>query len=209
MKKFFLGFISAASLSTPVVASDFSGIRTEARLAYDNVALSLEYDDPTMSVRGSDDETGIGYGVEVGYDGIIGPDFTLGSYAGIDFSNTDFCSPLLGNDEFCLRTGRNITAGVRAGYAVNPVVLLYAKGGYSNTKLKASYSDLDRRVRGSTDRDGVHFGGGVEFAFTAKAYGKVEYVRTEYEGAGFEDEDVSASLDGSRDQVFAGVGVRF
>ncbi len=65
------------------------------------------------------------------------------------------------------------------------------------------------RVRGSTDRDGVHFGGGVEFAFTAKAYGKVEYVRTEYEGAGFEDEDVSASLDGSRDQVFAGVGVRF
>ncbi len=209
MKKLFLALVSVTSLSTPAVATDFSGIRAEARLAYDNVALSLEYDDPTMSVRGSDNETGVGYGVEVGYDGIIGPDFTLGSYAGIDFSNTDFCSPLLGNDEFCLRTGRNITAGVRAGYAVNPIILLYAKGGYSNTRLKASYSDPDGTVRGSTDRDGVHFGAGVEFAFTPNAYGKLEYLRTEYKGAGFKDEDVSAFVNGSRDQVFAGVGVRF
>ena len=87
--------------------------------------------------------------------------------------------------------------------------LIYAKGGYSNGRLKPDYEDdLGGDFELSDSRSGWHVGAGVEQAF-GRAYAKLEYVFTNYNGAEYADEDVAVGLDARRHQVMLGAGFRF
>lgn len=85
--------------------------------------------------------------------------------------------------------GRDLYAGMRFGYVVTPTTLVYVKGGYSNARISI---DDD-----GANFDGYRFGAGVERNF-GRFYGKVEYRYSRYEDAEL-----------NRDQVMAGVGIRF
>ena len=91
-----------------------------------------------------------------------------------------------------VKAGRDLYAGVRAGYVVAPNTLLYAKGGYTNARVIGETAN----VRVADNLDGFRLGAGVERQF-GRFYGKVEYRYSNY------------SQDVERHQVLAGLGVRF
>jgi outer membrane immunogenic protein len=210
--QFFAAALAATVFATPAFAAEFTGPRAELRVGYESVDADAGFVNGAVNKAASGSEDGVTYGVEVGYDHKIGSNFILGAYAGIDFSDADDCAgPVLGNDQACFSAGRNITAGIRAGVQVAPRVLLYAKGGYSNGRFKLAYdgpgtaNDFNLR----DNRDGFHVGAGAEFAVTEKAYAKLEYVYTDYEGRGYKNGAFGAAYDTNRHQVMAGVGFRF
>lgn len=189
-----------------------SGFRIEPRIGYDRVITELNVETATDSASVRAGKSGVTYGGEVGYDAVVNGGTVLGVYGGIDGSSAEQCFVDGEGGDTCLKPGRNLTAGVRGGFLVNPTTLLYIKGGYSNGQIRFGYSDPsfpqdDFRV--SDNLGGFHAGAGVQAGFGRNFYGKLEYVYTDYNGYEVVDGSDKASLDFSRHQVVAGIGVRF
>lgn len=203
MKLGLSAFAAATFLVAVPAHAQFSGPRVEARLAYESVEAAIETGDPLAT---EDSESAISYGGEVGYDLGLGP-LVVGAYAGLEGSNLRTCQEVFGGDEGCIDQGRNLYAGVRAGFNPVPRVLLYAKGGYSNGTVDVSYDDGGAGgFDVSDDFGGYHLGVGGEVAVAAGLYGRLEYVHTDYGEFEF-DTDTLADL--SRGQVMVGLGLRF
>lgn len=205
-----LGAILVAA--TPAAASDFAGPRAELRGGWDKTRIDITYDDGVDRVSGHGSRDGVNIGAEVGYDAALGTAMIAGVYAGIEGATTKECSSVVGNDEACLKLGRNFTLGARAGVKVSPMALLYVKGGYSNGQLRATYrnqDDPDLNFSEHSNRGGVHLGAGAEMAIGSQGYVRAEYVRTNYSDYDYSDPDFGVSVDGHRDQVLLGFGLRF
>ncbi len=197
-------FAAAVVLAaTPAIAADFNGPRIEGRGSYDRVSLVVLEDGTTLR------DDGLGYGIEAGYDAPISAELTLGAYAGIESATTKACV-INSTERYCLGLGRNVTGGARIGFAVSPSMLVFAKGGYSNGRLKADYRNTAvpaNNVSEGANRDGFHIGFGIEANVGNSAYVKAEYVRTNYKDvSSLEDEVI---LKAHRDQGVIGFGVRF
>lgn len=213
-----IGFITALAMTAPAFAQDatsegatMAGFRIEARAGYDNPRLNLTYDDGVDSIDETDGTDGIAYGGEMGYDFPLGYS-TAGVYAGVDFASTEFCAEVYGEDEGCIKASRNITVGIRGASQVSPNTLLYVKGGYSNGRITVSYEDFEdvlEDAEESENVDGFHLGAGGEISFGSNAYGKLEYVYTNYAADRLDGADFSVGADLSRHQVLAGFGIRF
>ena len=217
MKHYILAGAAALGLAAPAAAqeasvnADLTGPRIEARAGYDLVELNASYDDGVDSFDGSESTGGVGYGGEIGFDLAAGGAI-IGAYAGIEDSTTDYCTEVFGGDEACLKAGRNITIGARAGIQTSARGMLYVKGGYSNGRLKATYEDPSSptdNLSAGTNLDGFHVGAGGEVGFGSNAYAKLEYVYTKYDGGSYEDEDFGVGADLERHQLLLGVGIRF
>ncbi|WP_332799381.1 outer membrane protein [Sphingomonas sp. PB2P12] len=225
MRKFFLLTVVALLPATPALAQSayeggdtydttetVSGFRIEPRIGYDRVITELNVETATDSASVRAGKSGVTYGGEVGYDMVVNGGTVLGVYGGIDGSSAEQCFADGEGGDTCLKPGRNLTAGVRGGFLINPTTLLYIKGGYSNGQIRLGYSDPsfpqdDFRV--SDNLGGFHAGAGVQAGFGRNFYGKLEYVYTDYNGYEVVDGSDKASLDFSRHQVVAGIGVRF
>lgn len=219
---YFAALLAATAAACPAFAQEdnFSGLRGEVRVGWDSTGVDAAFPDPddadeTLTV--DSDDGGITYGAELGYDLQLG-NVVLGAYGGLDFSQVEACGEVLGDDLGCADTGRNLTAGVRAGYVLGDSVLVYAKGGYSNGRLRFDYDgdvedDDNDPVAFSRNRGGYHFGGGFEVALNPNLYVKAEYVYTDYGrfdyAFGDEDDPLSARIGANRHQATAGIGFRF
>jgi outer membrane immunogenic protein len=172
--------------------------------------LVLTYNNGVEVLADKGHDGGLDAGAEAGYDARIGKSVIAGAYAGIEFADTKECSPVDGNDSFCLKLGRNVTVGARLGAKVSDRVLLYVKGGYSNGQLRGVYRNSDDPsldFNAHSNRTGYHLGVGGEMAMGPNGYVRLEYVHTIYDD--FVDPDLGLGLDGHRDQVLAGFGLRF
>jgi outer membrane immunogenic protein len=125
--------------------------------------------------------SGFTYGGAVGYDKQF-DQIVIGADAEITGSTTK-------DRNTGLEAGRDLYVGGRAGFVVGGSTLLYGKVGYTNARL--TDGDFGRNA------DGYRLGAGVEKNF-GRYFGKVEYRYSRYE-----------HYDLNRDQVIAGVGVRF
>jgi outer membrane immunogenic protein len=197
--------VAGCLVSTPALAQQFGGLRVEGRVGWDNVGVDI--DGPGAPVTIDEEASTVSYGAEVGYDLSLG-NAIVGAYGGIDFSEAEFCDEVFGNDRACIEGARNITVGGRVGLGVTPEALLYAKAGYSNARVRARYDnfgDLFGEIEDEASRTGYHVGIGAELDI-GPVYGKVEYVHTEYDAL-----EIQAGTEGklSRNQVLAGVGIRF
>lgn len=201
--KFIFASLAALVIATPAMAqeasSDFKGgARVEARVGADDVVLKVSGD--------SGSKVGLAYGVEAGYDYATTSGFVVGAYAGIEGSTTKDCV-VDGTETACIKAGRNITAGVRAGGVVAGG-LLYVKGGYSNGRLNVTYRDTAIPANNFSDggnADGYHIGAGYEMAISANTYAKLEYVFTHYST----DKASAGGIGLQRHQGVVGFGVRF
>jgi outer membrane immunogenic protein len=218
--------VAGLAIAAPAHAAKFDGGRIELRGGWDAVKLNGEVSttNPALSAKDHKTESGFGFGLEAGYDYMIDKSVLIGAYAGVDFSSADFCKPVFGGDEACLKAGRDWSIGVRAGVPVADNFLIYVKGGYSNGKLEAKYHDLDGFVTvnpplnppvaiasfdDSKSTGGIHFGIGGEMTFGSNFYGKVEWVLTNYSNGNFNATNVHLGLDAKRSKVFVGAGIRF
>jgi len=212
LKSFSVFAVSVVLVTTTAAASDFAGARAELRGGWDKTRIDITYDDGVDRVSGHGSKDGLSIGAEVGYDAALGRVVIAGAYAGIEGATTKECTPVVGNDEACLKLGRNLTLGARLGAKVSPMAMLYIKGGYSNGQLKATYRNSDDPTldfSDHTNRGGMHFGAGVEVAIGAQGYARAEYVRTNYSDYDYSDPDFRVNVDGHRDQALLGLGLRF
>jgi outer membrane immunogenic protein len=210
--KFLVALGAATVVASPAFAADFAGPRAEIRGGWDRTTIDIDYDDGEDSYSDDGHDTGFDLGAEVGYDFPIGTSAIAGLYAGVEWANTKECGEIYGDDEACLKLGRNFTLGGRIGAAVSPTIMLYAKAGYTNGQIKASYEyfdDEDYNFSDKANRDGFHFGLGGEMAVGSTGYVRAEYVRTNYDDYDYSDEDVDLKVDSHRDQILFGFGLRF
>lgn len=199
-------------VSGPAVAANFSGARGELRGGWDKTTINIKYDDGVDSFSGHGSKSGVSLGAEVGYDAPLSPTIIAGAYAGIEGSTAKECSSVIGNDDACLKLGRNLTIGARLGAKVSPIAMVYVKGGYSNGQIKATYQNADDPTLNFSDhanRGGFHLGIGAEVAVGQQGYARAEYVRTNYSGYDYSDPNFNVNVDGHRDQALLGFGVRF
>jgi outer membrane immunogenic protein len=184
----------------------------EARVGWDKTTLGASYDDGVDRLSEDGHDTSLILGGELGYDTALGKTVIAGAYAGVEFADGKDCSPVIGNDSACLKLGRNLTVGGRLGAKVAPLAMIYVKGGFSDGQLRETYTNLDDPTldfSDHTNRGGFHFGAGGEFNVSSTGYVRVEYVRTNYHDYTYSDPDFSVKIDGHRDQVVAGFGLRF
>jgi outer membrane immunogenic protein len=210
MKTVYLLAAGAAALATtPAFAQEFTGPRVEARVSYDQVDFTIRdlEDDDEETRDTAFDLDGVAYGVELGYDAGSG-NVRFGGYVGADLSQAKKCDELFGEDEFCIKANRNLTAGVRGGFIVGGSALLYGKGGYSSGRVRGTYEDFEDILDDESESEtfsGFHLGGGVEGSLTRNLYLKGEYVYTKY---GSEGDDETRSR-AKRSQFTLGLGFRF
>ena len=221
----------AGILAAPAYAQDLSGFRIEGRLAWEQAGTKATLPNPDDDedeegdefLTASDEGSDPAFGVELGYDALIGSSFVLGGYVGADLSDSAMCAELIEDDLACASLERTFNVGARAGLPIGETSLVYVKGGYSNGKFETSYdadvTDNDDDEPGAIEefsetQGGYHVGGGVEVGLTESLYVKLEYVYTDYGSRSYLLEDMEAGEAGleassDRHQVVAGIGLRF
>ena len=193
MRNYLIAALAAGTLATPAFAQDqgnLSGFRVEGLVGYDRPSVEDENAD------------GVVYGVGVGYDFQSGGAvFGIEAEASDSTANERVAGFALPGDELRVRAGRDLYVGGRVGAVVGSNTLLYAKGGYTNARVRVDYEDGTAGTAADfTDRtnlDGVRAGAGAQFGIGSNAY-----VRTEYRYSNYE-----SGVD--RHQVVGGFGFRF
>ena len=156
-------------------ASAFTGFRVEGLLGWDHTEIL------------DDDEGAPLYGIGAGYDFQTGR-AVLGLEAEASDSNNNGCLGDIINpgDRLCSGTGRDLYVGARAGLIVGRNVLLFAKGGYVNTRFTTEYDPGGGGTvtSGSFNQDGLRVGAGAELAIGRRAFVRAEARYTTYDGGG-------------------------
>ena len=209
-----------AAVAAPAAAQDIVdtplGPRIELRVGWDRLDVVTEVHDGSARSETSTGDSGITYGGEVGYDMVLSGASVIGVYAGLSKSTLETCDDLsfgatvIARD--CLSTGREIAVGARIGFITGPNSLVYLKSGYSNGEFRRDVRDLTtpgEDFRDKTRLDGFHLGAGGEFGLTSRAYGKLEYLYTNYAAAKGSVDQYRIETGVERHHVVSGLGYRF
>lgn len=194
MKSVLYALASVAVLAAAATPASAEGFRAEIHGGWDHVRS----DGPGIANKDSD--SGIVYGIGVGYDVAIAPKVELGLDLSADLSTMEECenNVVLAGDRACLDAGRDLAAAVRLGYKVSDKGTLYALAGYTNARFRFAYTTpANVTTRDGRNLDGFRLGAGYQHDFGKNMYGKVEYRYSNYEA------------DVTRHQVLLGVGVNF
>ena len=181
MKKITLAALAAAAAVLPAAAHAQAYVQVETGL-----------DAVDTSVLGNDE--GILYGVSAGYEVPLGNNLFAALEAGLSDSSTKECVRIDGERD-CIKSGRDISATLRFGTNLSEAAKLYALGGYTNARVKATYAG---ETYDAVNLDGFRLGAGYQHNFGQRFYGKVEY-RHNFVGNGVTDTDVAG----------VGLGMRF
>lgn len=139
-------------------------------------------------------------GVFAGYDYKIANSFVLGAEAGIQFGVDDEIVSTTNLGTVTIDPKRSIDLTARAGYLVDSKTLIYARGGYTNARVRTTLEDNTGVSTLSGDRDGWLVGGGLERAITDNITARVEYRYSDLS-------DSDGKFD--RHQALVGVAYRF
>lgn len=171
----------------------FRGIRVEGNIGGDRFQSEGTHNDE------------FGVGGAIGFDGTIGERIVIGAegsyWRGTDWNEN--CQDLSDGTSICHKAFEEWGAAVRAGYLVNPDLLVFAKGGYVNGEQRRRIDDSSTGAELVYDHyraDGYQLGGGVEYTLTQGSlpiYASAQYVYSNYHGHS------------ARQRIMAGVGVRF
>ena len=202
----------AALVAAPVVAAPaepFSGPFVGLQGGWQQDREQVRIDDAGSSARFNARKAGFAYGGQLGYDYKLSPRVVLGIEASAT-GRTGHDDIVDGTDDYQLKLGRTLGASARLGYLVSPTGLLYARGGYANTRFK-----LDDGVdKAATNRGGYVAGVGYEQSLTKTVSARVEYDYSNFGHNRFADLADAADVDGvsaryKRNTVNAGVNFRF
>lgn len=204
MKKSILALaLTSVFIATPAFAQDatpFTGPYVGGVLGLDSVELESD------GLEGSDKGTL--------YGGVIGYDMNLGGFiVGVEGEYTESevsesqRNILTAGDEGRLSAGRDLYAGARLGFQIDPSAMLYVKGGYTNAKASLSYDDNAGNAFSESDKlDGYRVGGGLE-ASSNNMFVRLEYRYSDY--GKYETSTVVPNIDTSRHQGVVMAGIRF
>ena len=170
MKKLTIAALAAAAAVLPAAAN---------AQAYVQVETGLD----VVDVNPGSDE-GLLYGVAAGYEFPLGSNVFAAVEAGIADSTTKDCASN-GAERLCIKAGRDLSATLRLGTNLSENSKIYALGGYTNARIKATYDDGADRYSDGVNLDGFRLGAGYQHNFGQNLFGKIEYRYSNYE-AGIE-----------------------
>lgn len=208
--------LAAGLVTAPALAQDtnptFTGPRVEATLGYDHVGAGSR----VSNNNDRDDQKidGLLYGGGVGYDVAVGS-LLVGAEAEATGSTArsgrNAYTSTFGFGR--VRQGRDLYVGGRVGVLASPTTMIYAKGGYTNARLRVLAGDTNTTIDTSFNLDGYRIGAGVEHALGTNSYAKVEYRYSNYRRANLDFPNGATSgrfdVDTDRHQIAAGYGFRF
>ncbi|MCW2390158.1 outer membrane immunogenic protein [Sphingobium sp. B11D3B] len=202
MKLAVLASAAAVIVATPAAAQEgptFSGLSLAVLGGYDSVRLSDGVD------NGSSDD--FAYGVSLSYNADLGS-AVVGVEAEVADSEVkeSVTDQFVTGDELSLSAARDLYVGVRAGAKLAPNALIYAKAGYTNARLKVSYTDGVDSISDGDNLDGYRLGAGVEYSFGRFGI-RGEYRFSDYGKLKFDDVDTGISM--QRHQVMVGLVGKF
>lgn len=185
MKKFALVGGAVALFAIPAVANAQAFVQLETGL-------------DSISVQGESDE-GVTYGVSAGYDMPLSGGMFVGIQGTVADSSTKECANdvLAAGDALCIKTGRDLAAVVRLGTTVGDKGKLYVLGGYTNARIRATYSDGVNSASDGANGDGFRLGAGYQYDLSENLFLKAEYRYSNYES------------DFSRHNGIVALGVKF
>jgi outer membrane immunogenic protein len=168
-----VAFILAAATALVATPAMAEGFRAEIHGGWDH-----------GDINGLGNDDGFLYGVAVGYDLPVSDKMFVGLEAGIDDSTQKDCagSVVVANDSLCISSGRDLSAVARLGYNVSEQGKLYVLAGYTNARLRSTYTTGATTTKTAGNADGFRVGAGYQHALTDNLYGKVEYRYSNYEG---------------------------
>ena len=209
MKKLLAGTALAivAFASTPAAAQAVQGFRVEAHAGADILRAKIEgVSTPTVKL----DDTGILYGLGLGYDFAVSEGVSIGIDLDLDRSTAKLEKTFLDgfgaglNEEVTIKPRWDGFIGARVSFPVSDTSNFYLKGGYARGyftgRIRERDADTDAVLFSESERDhlgGWRVGAGAQVALMRNAYvgGEVRY--TDYK------QDVS------RIQALLTLGLRF
>jgi outer membrane immunogenic protein len=211
---FAAALVASSALAAPAFAQDAAptGLRVGVLGGLDIVRAGNTAE---SRVQGDDQSIeGVQYAVEAGYDiplgsAVVGVEAEYGDSTAKTRRAVD--PNTFGYGE--VAAGRDIYVGGRLGFVAGPGTLIYAKGGYTNSRLNVLASDGNTETRDNFQLEGWRAGAGVEKSIGHNTYAKLEYRYSNYKKADFQYASGTTTnrfgVDTDRHQVVAGVGVRF
>lgn len=166
MKKFAIAAASAALFALPAAANAQAFIQAETGL-------------DSVSVAGESDE-GVSYGVTAGYDLPLSNNLFVGIQATAADSTTKECVSFEA-ERACISTGRDLSVAARLGTSVGDKSKLYVLAGYTNARIRATYTDGESSFSGSDNGDGFRLGAGYQYDLGTNLFVKAEYRYSNYE----------------------------
>jgi outer membrane immunogenic protein len=209
--------LAGTIVAAPVFAQDvnptFTGPRIEATLGYDHVGAGSSVDND----NGEDDQSidGLLYGGGIGYDFATSGGLVIGIEGEVTGSTARNSQGQYTNTFGFgrVRQGRDFYVGGRAGVLAGPTTLVYAKGGYTNSKLNVLAGSSTETTDTDFELDGWRIGAGVEKALSPTTYAKLEYRYSKYDRAQIDYGSGASSarfdVDTDRHQIAASYGIRF
>ncbi|EJU10041.1 opacity protein and surface antigen-like protein [Sphingomonas sp. LH128] len=166
MKKFVPVAVAAALFAVPAAAQAQAFVQVETGL-------------DSISVGGESDE-GVAYGISAGYDIPLSNGLFVGIQGTAADSTTKECASA-GAERLCIKTGRDLAAVVRLGTQVGERSKIYVLGGYTNARLRVTYTDgIDSYGEGANS-DGFRLGAGAQYDLSDRLFVKAEYRYSNYE----------------------------
>jgi outer membrane immunogenic protein len=157
---------AACLFASPALAQ---GSATPAAPAGFRVEAIAGLDHPSIDGQHAD---GLLYGAGVGFDLPVAQSVSIGLDGEISSSTAK---------KDGLKAGRDFYAGGRVSFAVSPRLNLYAKGGYTNGRVKYLSGSSGMWIISSTsDLDGFRAGAGAEYRVAGNAYVGAEYRYSNY-----------------------------
>jgi outer membrane immunogenic protein len=188
MKYLIAAALAAACFATSAFAADVDQddsvtFRVEAHGGWDRVTV------PGASANGA--IYGVGLGVDIPVVSMV----SIGFEGNADFGSTKECvnDLAIAGDRYCQKANRDLSLVAKLGFNVGSGVKLYTLGGYTNARIKETYSFGATNVSASTNGDGYRVGAGAEVKIGSSAYTKLEYRYSNYEG-GYQRHQVVAGL---------------
>jgi len=114
------------------------------------------------------------FGGYVAYDKTLG-NFLVGTEAGFSIGTKDTVSGGPANAYATLDPKWSFDVTARAGYLVTPKTLVYARGGYTNARLRSSLTTPAGTASTLENRDGWLVGAGVERSIMPNVSARLEY----------------------------------
>lgn len=203
-KVFVLAAAGAALFAAPALAQDdsnFAGPYVGVYVGYDHMSISDGTD--------SESKDGAAFGALAGYNFDLGSAL-IGVEAEIGDATTkkEIQDVFFPGDKFSLTANFDAFIGVRAGVKASPKMLIYAKGGYAHSSIKARYDDGEGTVASESDSiDGYRIGGGIDYAVSSKILLRAEYRYSDY--GDYSYQGVDTGLSANRHQVIVGLTSTF
>lgn len=194
----FAALLSVMPLAGVAHAQNFDGPSIGAQAGWvENKLRNPTTDLGVASIDASKDSAVLG--AYIGYDKEFGR-FVLGAETGISFGTSDTVSGVPGANLVTIDPKRTFDASARAGYLVTSSTLVYARGGYTNERIRTTINSAAGSRIASENRDGWLVGGGIEQVLIPHLSARLEYRYADLrEGDGKYD----------RNQVLTGITYRF